>query len=238
MIAAVLPAAGAGERFKHAPTDAPKQFVGLDGRPIYLWSLTTLAAHEKVDIIVVVVPQLSLDAVQSEIAQFLPSNHSEKVLVTAGGKTRQNSVHNGLDRLGGLSTPPTYVMVHDAARPLLTTKLIDQVIDSVTTNGACTVAMPVTDTIKKVKDNVVGETLDRSELVQIQTPQAARFEWLLQAHRKAASENFGTTDDSTILEHSGHKVHIVTGSPYNVKITNPEDLSLCQSLATILAQRS
>ncbi len=238
MIAAVLPAAGAGERFKHAPTDAPKQFIGLDGRPIYLWSLTTLAAHKKIDVIVVVVPQLSLDAVQSEIAQILPTDQSEKIIVTAGGPTRQNSVHNGLERLGGLSTAPTYVMVHDAARPLLTAKLIDQVIESVTTNGACTVAMPVTDTIKKMKNNVVGETLDRSELVQIQTPQAARFEWLLQAHRKAAAENFGTTDDSTILEHSGHKVHIVMGSPYNLKITNPEDLYLCQSLATMLDQRS
>ncbi|MBS1957513.1 MAG: 2-C-methyl-D-erythritol 4-phosphate cytidylyltransferase [Cyanobacteria bacterium SZAS-4] len=238
MIAAVLPAAGAGERFKHSPTDAPKQFIGLEGRPIYLWSLSTLAAHEKIDIIVVVVPQLSLDAVQAEISRVLPANQSEKIIVTAGGKTRQNSVHNGLERLGELTTPPAYVMVHDAARPLLTAKLIDQVVESVTANGACTVAIPVTDTIKKARDNVVGETLDRSELVQIQTPQAARFEWLLQAHRKAAAENFGTTDDSTILEHSGHKVHIVTGSPYNVKITNPEDLSLCQSLASVLEQRS
>jgi len=238
MIAAVLPAAGAGERFKNDPTDAPKQFIGLDGRPIYLWSLSTLAAHEKIDVIVVVVPELSLAAVQSEISRVLPTNQSEKVIVTAGGLTRQNSVHNGLERLGKLPTAPSYVMIHDAARPLLTAKLINQVIESVTTNGACTVAIPVTDTIKKMKNNVVGETLDRSQLVQIQTPQAAKFEWLLQAHRKAAAENFGTTDDSTILEHGGHKVHIVTGSPYNLKITNPEDLSLCQSLAAVLEQRS
>jgi 2-C-methyl-D-erythritol 4-phosphate cytidylyltransferase len=238
MIAAVLPAAGAGERFKHNPTDTPKQFIGLDGRPLYLWSLSTIAAHNQVDIIVVCVPQLSLDAVQAEIKELLPSDQSQKILVTAGGLTRQNSVHNGLDRLSQLSSPPDFVMVHDAARPLLTAQLINQVIESVTTNGACTVALPVTDTIKKVKNNIVDDTLDRNELVQIQTPQAARFEWLLTAHRKAQAENFVTTDDSTILEHSGHKVHIVTGSPYNLKITNPEDLSLCQSLASMLTQRS
>lgn len=238
MIAAVLPAAGAGERFKHNPTDRAKQFIGLDGRPLYLWSLSTLAAHNQVDIVVVCVPQLSLDAVQAEIKDLLPSDQSQKILVTAGGLTRQNSVHNGLERLSQMSNPPDFVMVHDAARPLLTAQLINQVIQSVTANGACTVAMPVTDTIKKVKNNIVGDTLDRNELVQIQTPQAARFEWLLTAHRKAQAENFVTTDDSTILEHSGHKVHIVMGSPYNLKITNPEDLSLCQSLASMLTQRS
>ncbi len=238
MIAAVLPAAGAGERFKNKPSDAPKQFVGLDGRPLYLWSLSALASHDNVDVIAVCVPQLSLDAVQAEINQALPPDQAAKVIVTAGGLTRQNSVHNGLERLSQLKPPPQFVMVHDAARPLLTSKLINQVIESVTTHGACTVAMPVTDTIKKLKDNVVGETLDRNELVQIQTPQAARFEWMLQAHRQAVAENFGTTDDSTILEHSGHKVHMVLGSPYNLKITNPEDLSLCQSLASVLADRS
>lgn len=238
MIAAVLPAAGAGERFKSKPTDTAKQFVGLEGRPLYLWSLSTLAAHSKIAVIALCVPQTSLDAVQAEIKSLLPEAQAEKVIVTAGGLTRQNSVHNGLERLSQLNPPPTFVMVHDAARPLLTEKLINQVIDSVTANGACTVAMPVTDTIKRAKNNIVGDTLDRNELVQIQTPQAARFEWLLNAHRKAEVENFGTTDDSTILEHSGHKVHIVMGSPYNLKITNPEDLSLCQSLATMLMQRS
>ncbi|MFN8553050.1 MAG: 2-C-methyl-D-erythritol 4-phosphate cytidylyltransferase [Candidatus Obscuribacterales bacterium] len=238
MIAAVLPAAGAGERFKAKPSDAAKQFVGLDGRPLYLWSLSTLAAHRQIEVIALCVPEMSLDTVQAEIKRLLPETQASKVIVTAGGLTRQNSVHNGLERLSQLSQPPTFVMVHDAARPLLTEKLINQVIESVTANGACTVAMPVTDTIKRAKDNIVGDTLDRNELVQIQTPQAAKFEWLLNAHRKAAADNFGTTDDSTILEHSGHKVHIVMGSPYNLKITNPEDLSLCQSLASMLSQGS
>ncbi|HEY9732816.1 MAG TPA: 2-C-methyl-D-erythritol 4-phosphate cytidylyltransferase [Drouetiella sp.] len=238
MIAAVLPAAGAGERFKHSPADAPKQFVGLDGRPLYLWSLSTLSAHSQIDVVVVCVPQLSLDVVQAEVKDLLPPEQSQKVLVTAGGLTRQNSVHNGLECLARLSAPPDFVMVHDAARPLLTARLINQVIESVTANGACTVAMPVTDTIKRAKNNIVGDTLDRNELVQIQTPQAARFEWLLNAHRKAHEENFVTTDDSTILEYGGHKVHIVTGSAYNLKITNPEDLSVCQSLASVLTQRS
>jgi 2-C-methyl-D-erythritol 4-phosphate cytidylyltransferase len=238
MIAAVLPAAGAGERFKTKSQDTPKQFIGLDGRPLYIWSLTTLANHTGIDTIVVVVPGTSLDLVQEEIKHHLPPHLSKKIILTAGGSTRQDSVRNGLERLAQLSQSPSYVLVHDAARPLLTSQMVDNVIASVTANGACTLAVPVTDTVKKVKNGLVGETLDRSELVQIQTPQAAKFEWLLEAHRKAARENFGTTHDSTILEHSGHKVHIVSGSPYNLKITNPEDLSLCQSLAFALDQRS
>lgn len=238
MIAAVLPAAGAGERFKLDPTEAPKQFTGLAGRPVYMWSLTTLAAHAGIEKVVVVVPQLSLDAVQKDILSALPPDQSAKVAVTAGGLTRQDSVRNGLVYLSRMPSPPEFVMIHDAARPLLTSKLVDQVIESVTVNGACTVAIPVTDTIKRVKDNIARFTLDRNELVQIQTPQAARFDWMLEAHHRAVEEKIGTTDDSTILEHSGHKVHIVMGSSYNLKITNPEDLSICQSLAQVMKQRS
>ncbi len=238
MLAAVLPAAGVGERFKSKPGDPPKQFIELGGRPLYLWSLSTLAKHNLVELIVLVVPELSLDIVRSEVKQNLPPEQALKVTLTAGGSTRQHSVRNGLELLATMKPPPDYVLVHDAARPLLTGRMIDDVIDSVATHGACTLAVAVTDTIKKVKDGIVGETLDRSELVQIQTPQSGKFEWLLEAHRKASLENFGTTDDSTILEYSGHKVHIVPGSPYNLKITNPEDLSACQSLASALNQRS
>ncbi|HEY9677631.1 MAG TPA: 2-C-methyl-D-erythritol 4-phosphate cytidylyltransferase [Drouetiella sp.] len=237
MIAVVLPAAGAGERFKSKPTDLPKQFLGLAGRPIYLWALSTFAAHNSIDKIVVVVPDGSLDTVRVEISNVLPK-YAHKISVTAGGSTRQHSVHNGLEHLSALDAHPDYVLVHDAARPLITSALIDSVILSVTKHGASTVAMQVTDTIKRAKDNIVGDTLDRSELVQIQTPQAGRFDWMLDAHRKARAENFSTTDDSTILEYGGHKVHIVAGSPYNLKITNPEDLLLCHSLAQLIDKSS
>lgn len=116
--------------------------------------------------------------------------------------------------------------------------MVDDVIAGVTKHGACTLAIPVTDTMKRAQGGVLKESLDRAELVQIQTPQAGKLQWLLNAHRRAAQESFATTDDSTILEYIGHKVHIVPGSPYNLKITNPEDLSICESLASQLNQPS
>lgn len=238
MIAAVVPAAGAGERFKSQGSGAPKQFIDLMGQPIYIWSLRVLAQHPAITCIVVVVPKSSLDTVQAQVYEHMETAHCAKIVITAGGATRQKSVHNGLEVLAECASAVEHVLIHDAARPLLTLKMVDEVIESVTRHGACSLAIPVTDTIKRSNHGILNETLDRAELVQIQTPQAAKLPWLLDAHRRAAAENFATTDDATILEYVGHKVHIVPGSPYNLKITNPEDLSICESLASHLNQQS
>src|SRR6202034_2078644 len=92
-----------------------------------------------------------------------------------------------------LQPQPEYVLVHDAARPLINQRLIQDCIDAVTEFGACTLAIPVSDTIKQLRDGTVAETVDRSQLVQIQTPQAARFSWLREAHEKAVADNLITT---------------------------------------------
>jgi 2-C-methyl-D-erythritol 4-phosphate cytidylyltransferase len=228
--ASVLVAAGIGTRFAGLG-ERPKQFLRLRGLPIYLWSLSRLAIHERIEKVVLVLAKDQELVVQDEILRTLPQPMLQKVALVAGGSTRQESVNFGLESL--FSDAPEFVLVHDAARPFLSDDLIDPILEKVIGCGACSLAVPVSDTVKRAKNNVFIETIDRGDLFLIQTPQAARYEWLLNAHRIAISKGLSTTDDAGILESAGYRVELVIGSPANLKITKPADLALCEALTTI-----
>jgi 2-C-methyl-D-erythritol 4-phosphate cytidylyltransferase len=236
MIAAVLPAAGVGSRFRSTDNLGAKQFTDLLGRPIYIWSLSKLCSHPEIDQVVLVLGKsTSLKVVQDEVLTHLPSSQAQKVLYTEGGDTRQESVFCGLKCLVSQSRQkPDFVLIHDAARPFITTAMISASIDAAKTSGAFTLGIPVTDTIKRVLAGVIEETIDRAELYAIQTPQGGNFDWLLDAHAKAEQENFSTTDDAAILEYAGHRVIIVPGSGYNIKLTKAEDIRLCEAMAGLI----
>lgn len=238
MYAAVIPAAGSGTRFRAESGALPKQYRLLSGAPVFQWSLTALAEHRDIQQIVLAVSKDMLETAENCISE-MPEGARQKIGLTLGGATRQESVYLGLQKLSDSShAAPQFVLIHDAARPFLTKKMIDATIKSVTECGACTLAIPVTDTIKRVANGKIEETLDRSTLFLIQTPQAGRFDWLLEAHRKAAAERFATTDDAAILEYAGRQVSIVHGSRYNLKITNAEDLSISEVLAPLILSGS
>ncbi len=231
-IGAILAAAGAGSRFSSQTATNAKQFLNLMGRPMYVWSLVKLATHPAIDSVVVVAPEASISLVRKDFENF----HSElsrcrQLAVTAGGSTRQQSVYNGLRYLATLVNAPEFVLIHDGARPFIGEQLITQVIESVIANGACTPGLPVTDTLKRVREHIIIETVDRAELYSVQTPQAGRLSDLCHAHEKALVENWSVTDDASMLERDGHMVAIVPGSPYNLKVTQPLDLVLCEALA-------
>ena len=133
-----------------------------------------------------------------------------------------------------LSPQPETVLVHDAARPFVTGEMIEETIVAAQVHGACTTALAVTDTVKRVHDGMVVETLDRESLILVQTPQAARFDWLIAAHRKARESGVATTDDAAVLEAAGHKVAVVRGASFNIKVTQAEDLILSELLANRL----
>jgi len=128
---------------------------------------------------------------------------------------------------------PEFVLIHDAARPFLSESAINDVLEKVTECGACSLAVPVSDTVKRAKNNLFIETIDRSDLFLIQTPQSARYVWLLKAHQTAISKGLSTTDDAGLLESAGYSVQLVLGAPANLKITKPGDLALCEALTTI-----
>jgi 2-C-methyl-D-erythritol 4-phosphate cytidylyltransferase len=235
MIAAVVPAAGVGSRFSLTDNGRTKQFFKLLGRPIYIWSLSTLCLHPLIDVVMLVLRSAAAcKQVQEEVESYLTKEQAQKVLYTTGGETRQQSVSCGLVALANREQKPDYVLVHDAARPFLTQSLITSSITAAQASGAFTLGVPVTDTIKRISDGVIQETLDRSNIYAIQTPQGGGFQWLLDAHLKAERENFSTTDDAAILEYAGHKVIIVDGSGYNIKLTKQEDIRLCEALAGLI----
>lgn len=229
MPAAILLAAGIGARCTRPGDKSPKQFLEIGEHPVWVWPFLALAKHQGIDRIVIATLPEMVDTIRQKVGS-LPCN--KEVTVTVGGTTRQESVYLSLKALEGCK--PEFVLIHDAARPFLTEQIISDTLEGVQRYGACTTGVTASDTVKKVADDVIVETLDRSCLVLVQTPQAARFDWLVKAHEKAQKEGIAVTDDAAILEQAGHKVVIVKGSPHNLKITQPEDLALAEALASIL----
>lgn len=148
--------------------------------------------------------------------------------VVAGGEDRQASVQNGLAAL-----PPDAqaVLIHDGARALVTEAIIRRTLESVEVHGSGVAAVPVTDTIKRATpDGVVAETLDRSQLYAMQTPQGFRLADIRRAHDAAQAAGYRATDDAALLEYIGLPVRLVEGSRENIKLTTPFDLRLAEAI--------
>jgi 2-C-methyl-D-erythritol 4-phosphate cytidylyltransferase len=124
----------------------------------------------------------------------------------------------------------THVAVHDAARPLVTVTEVQTVIRAAMASGAATLGVPVKDTIKRVEAGIVTETLDRSELWAVHTPQAFRRDWLEEAHNRSLKQGGLGTDDASLVEWAGYRVMMIEGRYTNLKITTPEDLVLAEAL--------
>jgi 2-C-methyl-D-erythritol 4-phosphate cytidylyltransferase len=225
-VAAVLVAGGSGARFGQA---TPKQFQMLKAYEMYIWPLSILYKNDSIKDIVVTMPADFVVAGRKRISQLFSGG---KVEVVTGGSTRQNSVFLALDHLKAKGNFD-YVLVHDAARPFLSSQVVDQTIDTVTTRGACTVGTPVSDTLKRVEEGLIVETVERAGLYAVQTPQAAAFETLFTCHEQAHKAGISVTDDAAILEHFGHKVLILPGQNNNIKITVAEDLRAGELLAQL-----
>ena len=214
-VTAVLLAAGKGSRIGEK-----KQFIKLKGEPVFQYSLNTVNKIDLITDIVLVLPEEDLERVK--VFSFKP------VKKVAGGKERQNSVYNALKEIDNTDI----VVIHDTARPFATEKMFIDGINNVKKgwDGSIT-ALKARDTIKKVKDRKVVQTLKREELYIIQTPQTFDFRKLKDAHEKALKEGLTGTDDSFLMEKSGYRITVNEGSVLNFKITTKEDLVLANCLA-------
>jgi 2-C-methyl-D-erythritol 4-phosphate cytidylyltransferase len=224
---AIIAAGGRGSRLG---SSSPKFESELCGKPLVMYSLEAFQASESIEDIVLVVPGHRLDAWSAE--RLMGSGIGKAAATVAGGATRQQSVFRGLKALPSKSG---LVVVHDAARPLVTADMIEAACDLPEGADGVITAYDVTDTIKVVHDGFVVSTPDRESLIAVQTPQAFRFEVLLQAHRAAEEERFAGTDDAVLVERIGGKVAVIPGSRDNVKVTYPEDLELAEA---IIVERS
>lgn len=212
---AVLVAAGAGERLGEG---RPKAFARLGGRPLLAESLARLDACEWVDRIVVAAPP-GWEEPAILVAEELVA--SKVVACVTGGVTRAESVRAALAEVDESAVA---VLVHDAARPLLTDALIGRVLAPLADGFAGAVpCLALTDTVKRVVEGVVTETVDRDGLVVVQTPQAFDIDLLRRAY---AGDVTGATDCASLVESVGGRVRAVEGDPRLLKITTPADLEL------------
>ena len=220
---ALIPAAGRASRFSSAGDN--KVFVLLGGRSLLHWTASAFAAHPKIDGIVVVAGPLEVSRCREALAGV------DKVLaVVAGGQTRQESVAIGLFTLGG--DPDDLIVVHDAARPLVSAAVLDRCLDGAEKLGNAVAALPVSDTLKAVDDSlIVQRTVDREGLWAMQTPQVFRLGTLFEVHSEARRVGWIGTDEAALVEQfSEEAVHLVSGDPANLKVTRPEDLPLAEAV--------
>lgn len=213
MTGLVLAAAGSGSRFG---SEIPKQFLEFDGRPLFLHSLNRLLPF--VEQAVVVVPPLWKDRMTAVLSSL---DLKGRVLLEGGGKTRQISVFNGLQRL---DPGVEFVLVHDAARPFVSSRLVSSILETTRRDGACIPALPVADTVKEVAQGRVIRTLERKRIFLAQTPQGFKVSILRQAYEKASLDRFEGTDEASLVERIGVPVSVVPGEAENRKITFSDDL--------------
>jgi 2-C-methyl-D-erythritol 4-phosphate cytidylyltransferase len=246
MTLALIVAAGSGERLG---AGMPKALVQLGGRPLVAWSIDALLATSGVERIVVAMPPggaaSSSGAASLGGATSFGSAPAERITVVDGGTSRSGSVRRALEAARRLvdteghapsaeQSVDDFVLVHDAARPLVTPALADSVIAALAGDpqaDAAIAALPVTDTVKRVdSEGAVRETLERSELWAVQTPQVFRRAALERALDVHPDELARATDDAWLIERGGGRVIVVRGSDENLKVTTPMDLRVAELL--------
>lgn len=224
--AAIVLSAGTGSRMK---SDIPKQYMDLNGRPVIYYSLKAFE-DSNVESIVLVTGRDDIEYCRKEIVEKY--GFTKVKAIVAGGAERYDSVFEGLKAINDCD----YVMIHDGARPMLDSNIIERAWKGAVEYRACVVGMPVKDTIRIVgTDGTAISTPDRKSLWQIQTPQAFDYRLIYEAYSKvladvkAGKQKANITDDAMIVECASHvKVHMTEGDYCNIKITTPEDIQVAE----------
>ena len=218
-VLAIIPAAGIGIRMGGG---TPKQFLSLEGVPIFVHTLRKFNASEAIDEINLVLRAEDMERALKDIAR---EHFTKPVRLVAGGATRQETVSKAL----AVASPATeLVVVHDAVRPFIELSMIQRVVEAARKDGAAILGIPSVDTVKQVERQTILGTIPRERIVLAQTPQAFRFNIIQEAFARAAADGFNGTDESSLVERLGHTVTVLMGSDRNIKITKPSDLPLAR----------
>jgi 2-C-methyl-D-erythritol 4-phosphate cytidylyltransferase len=226
-VAVIIPAAGLGTRMSRSQPErsgiSRKQFMLLDGVPIFVHTLRKFASCAAVNEIVIALRPDDREWVSSTVDE---AKLSKPVRYVDGGDSRQESVENAL---ATLSADTNLVAVHDAVRPFIDVATIEKVIAEAAETGAAIVGVVPVDTVKQVHRNKVRATIPRDRLVLAQTPQVFRFDLLQEAFRSARTDSFAGTDEASLVERLEKvEVSVVAGSDRNIKITKPTDMELAR----------
>lgn len=219
---AIIVAAGKGKRMG---ADVNKQFLNIKDKPILYYSLSVFSNDPFVDGIILVCSNNEINYCKEQIVEKY--NIKKVIKIVSGGKERQDSVLNGLKAISDCDV----VLIHDGARPFVSHKIIEEGIKYAKTYGACTCGVSPKDTIKiKSNDGFSEDTLDRSKLFCVQTPQCFKYDLIMECHERLRQDHAFVTDDSSVIERYGKKVYLYEGGYNNIKITTQEDLLIAETI--------
>lgn len=225
-IIAIIPAGGKGLRagITHKGNAAPKQYLKINNKELIVYTLQTFQKNRQIDRIIVAAEPEYFNLIVQLVKKYRLSKLN---LIVEGGSTRQDSVYNAL--LSSQADANDLIVVHDAARSLLSNEILNNAINTAKKKGNSLVCIKAKDTLIK-GNNTVKEYLNRDEVYYVQTPQIFKYKDLLRAMNKAYKENFTGTDESMLVKRAGKKVNIVEGSVFNFKVTTREDIELFKKL--------
>jgi 2-C-methyl-D-erythritol 4-phosphate cytidylyltransferase len=222
LITAIVAAAGLGERFGNREG---KQFSQILGKPLLFYTLKAFHGSNYVEKIILVVNKKDIVFTEEEIVQ--KQRFSKVIKTIGGGKERQDSINNGIKCL---PKETDIVAIHDGARALVKTELINKMIELLNGWDGIVPGLPVTNTLKHINNGKVVKTLKRENIWEIQTPQVFRKNPLLDSYKKAYLEGIYKTDDAGLLEQFGYEVGIVRGDSENIKVTYPRDIYVAEAI--------
>jgi 2-C-methyl-D-erythritol 4-phosphate cytidylyltransferase len=215
---AIIVAGGSGSRMNNP---VPKQFLKLNGKPVLMQTINKFTDADPSIKIIIVLPQNQLDHWKELCREF---NFQCEACITTGGETRFNSVKNGLEQI---ADDNAIVGVHDAARPLVNAKTINTAFKAAEMYGNAVPAVPLNDSIRQI-ESTRTIAVDRSKYCKVQTPQCFSAGLLKKAYQQEYKYTF--TDDATVVESYGEKIHLIDGNEDNIKITTPKDLVIAEAL--------
>ena len=224
---ALIVAAGGGQRFN---SDTPKQFIQVGGKSLLAIAVERFADHPQCQSICVVHHEDYADTVQEALKGF------ENIIFVLGGDDRKLSVFNGLNAFSNISNDDL-VLIHDAARPCVSSEEIDDLLSSLISSQAASLAVPITGTVGKSQDTSVSSYIDREGLWSMQTPQGFRYGDILKAHAQAKGDK-NYTDDTSLVSDIGIPVKLVQGKLTNIKVTYQEDLAMAEAILNTQAHSS
>ena len=229
-VTAILTAAGTGARFRKlsgGTSKTPKQFIRIFNKPVILYSLLVFQKCRLIDKIIITSSKENFALLHALAAK----NKITKLdRLVEGGNSRAESVRNAFRQIGEHKN--MLVLIHDAARPNITISMVNKIIAASQKYGSVITGSRITETVKRSENDVITETLNRSNLWTIQTPQVFPYNVLKESYSKVRSikKLSSFTDESSLIENAGFKVKIIEGPPDNIKITSPEDIALLKKL--------
>jgi 2-C-methyl-D-erythritol 4-phosphate cytidylyltransferase len=224
-IFAIVPAGGIGKRMNNRK---PKQFLTIFDQPILAVTLRALANTGLFSKFII--PSIDIVTTKKLIEQKLPDLD---ITIIKSGKTRQMSVHHGLNFIENLDEKPDLILVHDAVRVLVTKEILNKVVNKAIDTGAAIASNKVYDTLKLSQseadeDTLIKKNISRENMWQAQTPQVFKSEIIFSAYDKAKNDHFEGTDSASLVERLGIPIHLVETTKFNFKITTPEDLEIAE----------